>query len=93
MAHPSFLTWTRRLRLDQAQAEVGRAASSLSKASNDVQRDTPLAAQKAIPQKQLDDDQANEDWAKAELAAKKAAQEQAELNLGWTKIYSPDRLR
>jgi membrane fusion protein, multidrug efflux system len=75
--------------LDQAQAEVGRAASSLSKASNDVQRDTPLAAQKAIPQKQLDDDQANQAWAKAELAAKKAAQQQAELNLGWTKVYSP----
>jgi RND family efflux transporter MFP subunit len=75
--------------LDQAKAEVGRAESSLSKASNDVQRDTPLAAQKAIPQKQLDDDLANQAWGKAELAAKKAAQEQAELNLGWTRIYSP----
>lgn len=75
--------------LDQAQAEVRRAVASLTKATNDVQRDTPLAAQKAIPQKQLDDDIANEAWAKAELAAKKAAQEQAELNLGWTKIYSP----
>ncbi len=75
--------------LDQAKAEVRRAVASLTKATNDVQRDTPLAAQKAIPQKQLDDDIANEAWAKAELAAKKAAQEQAELNLGWTKIYSP----
>jgi RND family efflux transporter MFP subunit len=75
--------------LDQAKAEVTRTMASLTKATNDVQRDTPLAAQKAIPQKQLDDDIANEAWAKAELAAKKAAQEQAELNLGWTKIYSP----
>src|SRR5215467_6642791 len=64
--------------LDQARAEVERAASSLSKATNDVQRDTPLAAQSAIPQKQLDDDVANQAWAKSELAAKKAAQEQAE---------------
>ena len=75
--------------LDGAKADVERAVSSLSKATNDVQRDTPLAAQKAIPQKQLDDDVANEAWAKAELKAKKAAQEQADLNLGWTKVYSP----
>ena len=75
--------------LDQAKAEVERAGSSLTKASNDVQRDTPLAAQNAIPQKQLDDDIANHTWAKAELGAKKAALQEAELNLGWTRIYSP----
>jgi membrane fusion protein (multidrug efflux system) len=75
--------------LDEAKADVERAVSNLSKAGNDVQRDTPLAAQKAIPQKQLDDDIANEAWAKAELKAKKAAQEQAQLNLGWTSVYSP----
>ena len=75
--------------LDQAKADVERVVSSLSKATNDVQRDTPLAAQNAIPQKQLDDDIANQAWAKAQLAATKAQQQQAELNLGWTKVYSP----
>ena len=75
--------------LDQSKAEVERSASQLSKANNDVQRDTPLAAQNAIPQKQLDDDVANRAWAKAQLEASKAAQQQAELNLGWTKVYSP----
>ena len=75
--------------LDQAKAEVERSVSSLTKATNDVQRDTPLAAQNAIPQKQLDDDIANHAWAQSEFAAKKAAQQQAELNLGWTKVYSP----
>jgi len=75
--------------LDQAKADVERAASALSRANNDVSRDTPLAAQTAIPQKQLDDDVANVNSAKAQLAAMKAAQEQAELNLGWTKVYSP----
>jgi RND family efflux transporter MFP subunit len=75
--------------LDQAKAEVERSVSSLSKATNDVQRDTPLAAQNAIPQKQLDDDIANQAWAQSELTAKKAAQQQAELSLGWTKVYSP----
>ena len=75
--------------LDQAKAEVGRADSTMTRATNDVTRDTPLAAQSAIPQKQLDDDLANVNSAKAGLAAAKAAQEQAELNLGWTKVYSP----
>jgi len=75
--------------LDQAKADVERAKSSLSKATNDVQRDTPLAAQSAIPQKQLDDDLANQTSAKAQLAAAEAQQQQAELNLGWTTIYSP----
>ena len=75
--------------LDQAKADVERAASSLSKATNDVQRDTPLAKQNAIPQKQLDDDIANQAWATAQLAAAQAQGQQAELNLGWTKVYSP----
>lgn len=75
--------------LDQAKAEVERTVSTLTKATNDVQRDTPLAAQNAIPQKQLDDDIANQAWAKSEVAAKQAAQRQAELNLGWTNVYSP----
>ena len=75
--------------LDQAKAEVERTVSSLSKATNDVQRDTPLATQNAIPQKQLDDDIANQAAAQSELTAKKAAQQQDELNLGWTNVYSP----
>jgi len=75
--------------LDQAKAIVERALSSLTKATNDVQRDTPLAALNAIPKKQLDDDIANEASAKAQLAAAQAQQQQAELNLGWTKVYSP----
>jgi RND family efflux transporter MFP subunit len=75
--------------LDQAKADVERAAASLSKANNDVQRDNPLAAQNAIPQKQLDDDVANQAWAKAQLEAAKAQQQQGELNLGWTKVHSP----
>jgi len=75
--------------LDQSKAETERAVASLSKANDDVQRDTPLAAQNAIPQKQLDDDISNRAWAIAELTAKKAQQQQAELNMGWTNVHSP----
>lgn len=75
--------------LDEAKAGVGRAESTLTKANNDVVRDTPLAAQNAIPQKQLDDDLANQAWAKQEVEAQRAQVQQAQLNLGWTKVYSP----
>jgi RND family efflux transporter MFP subunit len=75
--------------LDQAKADVERSMAALAKANNDVDRDTPLAAQSAIPQKQLDDDKAEQAWTTAQLAASKAQQQQAELNLGWTKVYSP----
>ena len=51
--------------LDQAKADVARAQATLDKYTADVQRDTPLAAQNAIPQKQLDTDQANQAAAKA----------------------------
>jgi membrane fusion protein, multidrug efflux system len=75
--------------LDKAKADVARAQATLEKYTADVQRDTPLAAQNAIPQKQLENDQANQSAAKAELVANRAGQQNAELNLAWTKVYSP----
>ena len=75
--------------LEQAKADVERALASLEKANNDVERDTPLAAQRAIPQKQLDDDKAAQAWSTAQVAASKAQQQQSELNLGWTNVHSP----
>jgi len=75
--------------LDQAKAQLAAAEASLSKAQTDVIRDTPLAAQNAIPQKQLDNDVAAQAAAKAQVAAANAQVEQAQLNLAWTKVYSP----
>jgi len=75
--------------LDQAKAQVAQAQAIYDKYTADVLRDTPLAAQNAIPQKQLDTDQANQAAAKAQVVANKAAEENAQLNLGWTKVYSP----
>jgi membrane fusion protein (multidrug efflux system) len=75
--------------LEQAKAEVARAQATLDKYTADVQRDTPLAAQNAIPAKQLDNDTANQAAAKAQLVANQANQQNAQLNLGWTKVYSP----
>jgi RND family efflux transporter MFP subunit len=75
--------------LDGAKAEVAVAQANLERTENDVVRDTPLAAQNAIPQKQLDNDIANHASWQAQLLAKQAAMQQAELNLAWTKVYSP----
>jgi membrane fusion protein (multidrug efflux system) len=75
--------------LDQAKADVAVAEANLSRVQADVARDTPLAAQSAIPQKQLDNDVAEQQSWEAQLKAKKASLANAELNLGWTKVYSP----
>jgi membrane fusion protein, multidrug efflux system len=75
--------------LDQAKADVARAQANLDRTNNDVIRDTPLAAQNAIPQKQLDNDLSAQAAAKAQVLAMQAQQQVAELNVGWTKVYSP----
>ncbi len=75
--------------LDQAKAEVAVAEANVSRTQADVDRDTPLAAQNAIPKKQLDNDVANLASWKAQLQAKQAQVQQADLNLAWTKVYSP----
>ncbi len=75
--------------LEQAKAEVAVAEANLSRLDADVARDTPLAAQNAIPQKQLDNDLANQKANQAQVLAAKANEANAKLNLEWTKIYSP----
>ncbi len=75
--------------LDQSKADVAAAQANLDRVQADVLRDTPLAAQSAIPQKQLDNDVANQASWEAQVKAKKAALDNAELNLAWTKVYSP----
>jgi RND family efflux transporter MFP subunit len=75
--------------LDQDKAQVAVAQANLGEAENNVARDTPLVAQNAIPKKQLDTDQSTLAANQAQLDAAKAQMVQAELNLEWTKVYSP----
>ncbi len=75
--------------LDQMKGQLAVAEADLTRANTDVIRDTPLAEQNAIPQKQLDNDISAQAAAKAQLDAAKAQVEQAKLNLEWTKVYSP----
>jgi RND family efflux transporter MFP subunit len=75
--------------LAEAKAQVAVAQANLERFNADVARDTPLAAQNAIPQKQLDNDLASQAAAKASVAAGMANEANAKLNLEWTKVYSP----
>jgi len=74
--------------LDQTKAQLAQAEAQLGKTKLDVDRDTPLAKERAIAQSQLDNDiQAN----LAAQAAVKSAQaqiEQAQLNLDFTHVTS-----
>lgn len=74
--------------LDQAKAQLAQAEAQLGSASINVKRDIPEAEAKAIPQSQLDSDTQTELAAKATVQAGEAAVEQAELNLGFTKVRS-----
>lgn len=78
-----------RAALEQAQGALGQAEARLAKAAKDVERFTPLAAERAISRQELDDALAAERDARAAVAAAQAAVEQAALNLGWTKLTSP----
>lgn len=74
--------------LQQAQGQEAQAEAEVSKTNMDVQRDTPLAKQSAIPQAQLDNDIQAHAAAIAVLKANRAQVEQAKLNLGFTRVRS-----
>jgi RND family efflux transporter MFP subunit len=75
--------------LDGDKAQVAVAQANLGEAEKNVARDTPLVAQNAIPKKQLDTDMSTLAANQAQLDAAKAQMVQGELNLHWTKVYSP----
>ena len=74
--------------LDGAQGELAQAEAQLSKSTTDVERDTPLVAQKAVPKEKLDNEIQAKRGAEAAVASGKAAVERAQLDLGWTKVTS-----
>lgn len=74
--------------LQQAKGQQAQAEAQLGKTALDVQRDTPLAKQSAIPQAQLDNDIQANAAATAIVDAAKAQVEQARLNVEFTKVRS-----
>jgi RND family efflux transporter MFP subunit len=74
--------------LEQTEAHLAEARAQLGKANLDVQRDTPLAQQRAIAQAQLDTEIQTALAADATVQAAKAQVDQAKLNVGFTKVRS-----
>ena len=74
--------------LDQAKAQLAEAQAQLGKTQLDVDRDTPLAKERAIAQSQLDNDIQANLAAKAAVQSSEAQVEQAQLNLGFTHVTS-----
>jgi membrane fusion protein (multidrug efflux system) len=75
--------------LDQANGQLAQTEARLGKTELDVKRYAPLVKDRAISQEEYDDAvQANLE-AKAAVLSAKAQVEQAQLNLGFTRIISP----
>ena len=74
--------------LDRAKGDLAQAQAQLGKSNLDVERDTPLAEARAIAKSQLDNEIQAKLGAQALIESDKAAVEQAELNLEWTKVTS-----
>lgn len=75
--------------VEQAQGNLERARAALGQAQIDVRRYTPLVAQKAISQAELDKARSMETAGKAGVDADQAVLDNAKLNLGWTTVTSP----
>src|SRR5258707_413694 len=74
--------------LDQAKGQLAQAEAQMANAELNVKRDIPEAEAHAIPQSQLDTDTQSLRGAKAAVEASQAAVEQAQLNLGCTRVVS-----
>jgi membrane fusion protein (multidrug efflux system) len=74
--------------LQQTQGTLGQAKAQLALAEINVNRDTPLAAQRAIARSQLDNDTQQKAQAEAVVRSAEAAVATADLNLGFTKVRS-----
>lgn len=82
--------------LAQAHGNLFARQAALARANTTVARNRPLAADRAIPQKDLDNAVQNAEISKgdvlvarAQIASAQAAIDDAQINLGYTTIYAP----
>src|SRR4051812_19173298 len=74
--------------LSQAKANLAEAKAQLGKTERDIQRDRPLAEQRAIAQSQYDNDVQANLAAQGAVESATAAVQTAQLNLGFTSVTS-----
>ncbi|MEM7304458.1 MAG: efflux RND transporter periplasmic adaptor subunit [Pseudomonadota bacterium] len=73
----------------EAEGGVSEALTALTKAKSDLERIEPLAKMNAVSQQDLDSAQAEYEAAQSGLQVAKARLEQANIELGYTKIFAP----
>lgn len=74
---------------NSAEAAVAVAQAKANQARRDAARLGPLAAEKAISQKEFDDSKSALESAEASLKQAQAQANEAHLNLGYTKVVAP----
>jgi membrane fusion protein (multidrug efflux system) len=74
--------------LAQARGQLAEMQAQLGKTERDLERDRPMADQRAIARSQLDNDVQANLAADAAVKSSQAAVETAQLNLGFTKVVS-----
>ena len=74
--------------LEQARGQEKQAEAQLARATSDVERDTPLAAARAVARSQLENEIQARRAAAAAVESATAAVRTAELNLEFTKVRS-----
>ena len=77
------------LAVEDARATLQQARVARELAAVDVKRLAPLAADKAISQRDLDQAEATEKTSTAAIASAEAKLKEAELNLSYTKVVAP----
>jgi membrane fusion protein (multidrug efflux system) len=75
--------------VEQAEGKLAQANAARSQAQIDVKRYTPLVAEKAVSQAELDKAHSMELAATAQVEASQAVLDNSKLNLGWTRVVSP----
>ena len=78
-----------RTQLASAEAAAGVAEAKLNQAKREAARLAPLAAEKAISQKEFDDAKSLLDTSQASLKQARAQVNEARLNMGYTKVLAP----
>lgn len=72
-----------------AESELAAANTELTRASNDLDRIKPLAEMNALSERDLDGAIASKEAAEAMVDAAQARLRAQQINLGYTKVYSP----
>lgn len=88
---PMFQLDTRQAQasVEQAQAQLETARAVLAQSQIDVNRYTPLVAERAVSQAELDRANSTRIAATAQVEGAQAALDNSKLNLGWTRVVSP----